>query len=247
MAGSMRWPDLPSISMSQYWLARAGLRFACLCVVAGSVCTQSAWAQAVPTPGPDNEQIYPQLEHDATIETRLDVDFDGDGRSDTLFVAQSRTGRKVIAMQTSGDGGKHRVVGVLQLSLRPLVPAQLSYSGGLLSIADLTGDDTATQVRYQFKFDHQLRTFRLAALDVGRYSRKRRHDSVRLNWEPDSGRQMLAYGRPSSGADSEAGYRYGDVHRTSRAPASLTMERTPTGDEVLTRAGVRLGQGVSEE
>lgn|GEM_PF-933158 len=246
MTRSMPSLDLSPTLRNLYWPRWILVRIAWSCLVTAGACAQ-VWAQVIPSPGIDLEQISSQLEADATIETRLDVDFDGDGRTDTVLVTQSRYGRRVLAIQAHRDDGGHRLIGTLELSQQPLVPVQLSYADGLISIVDLTGDDTATQVRYQFKFDRQLRTLRLAALDVGRYSRKRRHDSVRLNWDPGEGRQSLAYGKPAIGADSENGYRYGDVERTRRAPAMLTMEQTPTGDEVLAQAGVKLGKGGHED
>ena len=191
------------------------------------------------------DAIYERLERDATIETRLDVDFDGDGEVDTLFVAEGGRGRRAVAMQAyrSADGGSHRAIGVLQLPPAPLVPAQLSFDNGVLSIVDLTGNDTTTQTRYAFGFDRGARTLTLVGLDVARFSRKRLHGSVRLNWDPVYGNHALSYGRLGGGAGSEDGYRYDDVRRSQRKAPRLTMERTPTGDEALARAGVRLGQG----
>lgn len=225
---------------------RAHRSVAWLLAAAVAALPLAAAAQAVPIPPMTATEVSAQLEGNATLESRLDVDFDFDGELDTVFVALGSRGRMAIAMQAYRDAGGegHRRIGVLRLPDSPLMPAQLALRSGVLSIDDLTGSDTATQATYRFRYDRKLRTLRLVGLDAARYSRRRLHGSVRLNWDPVSGLQALSFGTPTGGEGSEQGYRYGDVRRKLRKAPALTFGRTPTADQALEQAGVRLGQGM---
>jgi hypothetical protein len=223
---------------------RAGSRLAWTTLLLACVCF-AVHAQRLPVPTMTDEQISELLEGDATLESRLDADLDGDGEIDTVFVAQDSRSRHAVAMLAYRDatGAGHRRIGMLRLDSPPLVRARMRMDGRVLAIEDLTGSgDTATQAAYRFRFDRKAGGLRLVGLDAARYSRKRRHDAVRLNWDPASGRQVLAYGTPSRSEGSEAGYHYGAPKRSTRKSPALSMDATPTADEALWRAGVRLGQ-----
>jgi hypothetical protein len=224
--------------------ARAGSRLAWTTLLLACACF-AVHAQRLPVPTMTDEQISELLEGDATLESRLDADLDGDGEIDTVFVTQDSRSRHAVAMLAYRDGADvgHRKIGRLRLDSPPLVRARLRMDGRVLAIEDLTGSgDTATQAAYRFRFDRKPGGLRLVGLDAARYSRKRRHDAVRLNWDPVSGRQVLTYGTPSRSEGSEAGYRYGAPKRSTRKSPALAMDATPTADEALWRAGVRLGQ-----
>ncbi len=220
----------------------AWLLLACACA--------AAQAQQLPVPALSDAQISELLEGDATVETRLDTDLNGDGEIDTVFVAQDSRSRHAVAMLAfrDRDGGGHRRIGTLRLDSPPQVRARLDFEAGVLTLEDLTGSgDTVTQAAYRFRFDRKAGRLRLVDLAAARYSRERRHDAVRLNWDPVSGHHVLAYGKPSLGEGSEAGYRYGPPRRSKRKAPMLPMEATPTADEALWRAGVRLGEGPPPE
>ena len=210
-----------------------------------------ARAQAIPVPVLTDGQLSELMEGDATLETRLDADLDADGETDTVFVAQGSRARSAVAMRADRDAEgetRHRRVGALRLDSPPLVRAQLRMEGGVLVIEDLTGSgDTTTQAAYRFRFDRKTGTLRLVGLAAARYSRKRLHGSARLNWDPVSGHQALAYGTPSRVDGSESGYRYGPARRSVRKAPALAMDAAPTADEALWLAGVRLGEGPPAE
>lgn len=215
------------------------------CCVAGL-----AHAQRMPLGPMGDAQVSELLEGDATLEARLDVDLNGDGDIDTVFVAQGSDSRHAVAMLAwrRGEQSGHRRIGRLELDRPPLVRAGLRVREGVLEIEDVTGSgDTTTQAAYRFRFDRKRGGLLLVGLDAARYSRKRRHDAVRLNWDPVSGHHALAYGVPGQGPDSEAGYRYGPARRSTRRSPALAMEQTPSADQLLWQAGVRLGEGPRAE
>lgn len=219
------------------------------CCLGLMACVGGARAQAVPVPLMDAEDISAQLRGDETLESRLDADLDRDGETDTVFVAQGSRARSVRVMLAYRDdaGGGHRLAGRMALPNDPLVAADLGFADGELRIGDMTGADTAIQANYCFRFDRKARTFHLVGLDAARYSRRRLHDSVRMNWDPVHGPLTLSFGKPGNGPGSEEGYRYDDVRRRMRKAPALTMERTPTAEQALADAGVRLGQGVDRD
>lgn len=219
-----------------------GLSLCCAC--------GAAFAQRLPVPPLSDAQISELLEGDATVETRLDTDLNGDGELDTVFVAQGSQSRQAVAMLAWRDrgGSGHRRIGTLRLDHPPLVRARLRMHDGVLVIEDLTGSgDTATQAEYRFRYDRKAGGLRLVGLAAARYSRRRLHDAVRLNWDPVSGRQTLAYGKPSGAQDGEGGYRYGPARSSVRKAGPLPMEATPSADQALWRAGVRLGEALPRE
>lgn len=235
MGPSVRWGD-------------GGLqRFFAALLLAGLA--NAAFAQSLPLPPLGSDEVSELLEGDQTLEERMDVDVNGDGDADVVLVVQGSRSRAVLVLLARRDasGGEYRRIGRLSLPLDALVPVQLAYESGVLRIEDLTGTDTMTQASYRFRFDRKAGAFRLTGLDAARYSRRRLHDAVRLNWEPVSGREVVTYGKPAQGGDSEAGYRYGAPRVRIRKGAPPSMNTTPTADQALARAGVRLGQGPAPE
>lgn len=232
---------MPGWTMPRVSLAFAGFALASV--------ASSAFAQSLPMPPFGSDEVSGLLEDDQTLEDRMEVDFNGDGDADVLLVVQGSRSRAVLVLLARRDanGASYRRVGRLSLPVDALVPVQLGYEGGVLRIEDLTGHDTMTQASYRFRFDRKAAAFRLVGLDAARYSRRRLHDAVRLNWEPVSGREVLTYGKPAQGEGSDAGYRYGTPQVRIRKGAPPSMDATPTADQALARAGVRFGQGPAPE
>lgn len=134
-------------------------------------------------PRPDEASLLSYGPDNATIETRLDADFTGDGLNDVAFVAASEDARVLIVMIAYADELSSGIepVGKTALEEHPLGSANLSVKKGVLIVEDLTGGTTAINVLYRYRFDKAEHRMRLIGDDVSQYSRTNNHDAFEVS------------------------------------------------------------------
>jgi hypothetical protein len=155
-----------------------------LCFLSLSAAATAAFAAERILPPPMSaEEVANYIPDGARIETRLDVDVNGDGMPDTIFVAASddrRVLKVMVAYVGEFDNG-HEPVGEVEMDVDPLGAASLSVKKGVLLVEDLTGGTTAIQSLYRYRFEAKAHRMRLIGDDVTLYSRTNAHDSTSIS------------------------------------------------------------------
>lgn len=167
----------------------------------------------------------------AQVETRLDVDFTGDGLRDAAFVVrgeEKRLLKVMVAYETDVDVG-YDPAGEMSLDISPLGGASLSVKKGVLIVEDLGGGTTAIQSLYRFRYDPKARRMRLIGDDVTLYSRTNAHDSTAISTNRLTGLQVLT--RSVVGEDGT--YTEQPPQHRKVATRPIWMEDAPSPDETL--------------
>lgn len=117
------------------------------------------------------------------LETRLDIDVNGDSLIDTVFIADSEEKRVLMVLMTYADKFNmgQEPIGKLELETFPLGKGNLRFEKGVLILEDLTGGTTAISTLYRYRFDKKNRRMRLIGDDVMQYSRTNAHDSFKVS------------------------------------------------------------------
>lgn len=169
------------------------------------------------------------------IEARLDADVTGDGRNDVIYVA-SNVHERVLGVIAGGEHTAQigrRAIGEAALDTSPQVPIALGFENGMLSVEDLTGTDTVTLSRYQYRYEQLQNRMRLFALICEQYSPTFSHGSSRLSWNLDEGDHVVEYGHVVTLDTGEDVYVYESENRTSRKTAAVYVEDAPSPAELL--------------
>lgn len=203
----------------------------------------SAHADPEPKFEPMTEQmLIDTLPAGASLEVRLDGDFNGDGIVDTAFIGGTEEKRLLMVMlgyKDEFDWG-HSPAGELELDAYPLGPATLSIKKGVLVVEDLTGGTTATSTTYRYRYDAKLPEpgMRLIGLDAENYSRTNSHDSFKISWNLLSGAFVSRRGRVNEGA-GDAAYRYDPERKSVRTSAPILLDATPNPDELIQQVSAK--------
>ena len=176
------------------------------------------------------EQLASYMPDGARIETRLDVDINGDGLRDMVFVARNDEVRvlKVMMAYVSETDMGHDPVGELRMGDSPLGGAALSVKKGVLIVEDLDGGTTAIQSLYRFRYDPAAKRMRLIGDDVTLYSRTNQHGSTSISTNRLTGVRVAT--------ESELeGETYVDrpAKRSQISKKAIYMEDAPTPDDTL--------------
>lgn len=169
------------------------------------------------------------------VEGRLDVDLNGDGRTDVVYVAQNMHER-VLGVIAGGEYTAQigrRAIGEGVLDASPQAPIALGFENGVLTVDDLAGTGTVTLARYQYRYDRMQNRMRLFALICEQYSPTLSHGSVRLSWNLDEGDHVVEHGQVVTLDTGEDVYVYESENRMSRKPAAMYMEDAPSPAEML--------------
>ena len=164
------------------------------------------------------------------VETRLDVDFTGDGLRDSAFVLRSEERRilKVMVGYATDVDVDYDPAGEMEMDISPLGSAALTAKKGVLLVEDLTGGTTAIQSLYRFRYEPATKRMRLIGDDVTLYSRTNQHGSTSISTN------RLTGARVTTESDIE-GETYVDrpAKRSQVAKKLVYMEDAPTPDDTL--------------
>lgn len=141
----------------------------------------------------ESGELRSRLPAGASIEARLDGDFNNDGLRDLAAVGRTEEERKLVvlvAFSSDTDMG-YRPVGAMAMDISPLGDARLSFKGGVLIVEDLTGGTTAIASLYRFRYDQPADRMRLIGDDVTLYSRTNMHGSVEMSTNRLTGTQIV--------------------------------------------------------
>lgn len=144
----------------------------------------SAAAVAKGPPPSTNEELAAYLPDGATVESRIDADFNGDGMKDIAIVSANDDARVLtvfLAYVAEFDTG-YEPIGTGALDVGPLGAAGLRMQKNVLVVEDLTGGTSATSSTYRFRFDAAESKMRLIGLDAEFYSRTFQHGSRKLSF-----------------------------------------------------------------
>lgn len=169
------------------------------------------------------------------IEARLNADVTGDGRRDVVYVAYSRNERVLGVIA----GGKRtaklgrRAIGEGALGVSPQASVALGFKNGVLTVEDLSGTDTVTLARYQYRYERPKNRMRLFALVCERYSPTLSHGSNRLSWNLARGDYVVERGQVVTLDTGEEVYVYAPAKRKSRKTVPVYMENAHSQVELF--------------
>ena len=197
-------------------------------------------AQAAPLPDVDappvmelltDGELLARYPGQAQLEVRLDADFNGDGVTDTAYVARIPDEWRQLGVMIgySGDTDMgYAPVGVAFLDVYPLGRAALSAKKGVLIVEDLSGGTSAIASTYRYRYDAAENRMRLIGDDVTYYSRTNQHDKVQISTNRLTGQRLRTVFR-LSGEDYEAQ----PAVRETVPKAQVYMEEAPAPDVTL--------------
>lgn len=176
------------------------------------------------------------------IEARLDADVTGDGHIDVVYVARS-VHERVLGVIAGGEHTAQlgrRAIGEGALDASPQVPVALGFADDVLTVEDLTGAETLTAARYQYRYELLQNRMRLFNLVCEQYSPTLSHGSRRLSWNLDQGDHVVEHGQVVTLDTGEDVYVYEPESRTSRKPPPVYLGDAPSPAELLVSgAGAR--------
>ncbi|TXI48064.1 MAG: hypothetical protein E6Q50_11955 [Lysobacter sp.] len=178
----------------------------------------------------DTLKSYLHNDPSVQVETRLDVDFTGDGLRDSAFVLRGEERRilKVMVGYATEVDVDYDPAGEMEMDISPLGSAALTAKKGVLLVEDLTGGTTAIQSLYRFRYEPATKRMRLIGDDVMLYSRTNQHGSTSISTN------RLTGARVTTESEIE-GETYVDrpAKRSQVAKKPLYMEDAPTPDDTL--------------
>ena len=167
----------------------------------------------------------------ATVESRLEADFTGDGLRDLAVVVRNDDVRVLETFQgyVGDDASGYEPLGKMAMDPSPLGSAGLSVQKGVLLVEDLTGGTSAVQSRYRFRYDPGEAAMRLIGDDVSYYSRTNQHDSLSISTNRLTGTQLVT--RSVLGDDGTYADKPAQRKKVSSAP--IYMDDAPTPEDTL--------------
>ena len=169
--------------------------------------------------------IEPTVAAGETIESRLDGDFNGDGRADLAYIVAAEDWRE-LRVAIAGRAG----VEALDLDLHPLGPGSLSLSGGVLEFTDLTGGTTAYSATRRFRYDGIRNRMRLIGMEVTLYSRTFAHDGYEGSWNLLTGEGK---GHELRADEANRAYQKARQHSFRRRVRPVWLADAPDPEELL--------------
>jgi len=165
--------------------------------------------------------IEPTVAAGESLETRLDGDFNGDGKADLAYIAAAEDWRELRVVIAGRDG-----VEALDLGTDPVGPGTLSLANGVLKFEDLTGGTTAYASTRRYRYDGIRNKMRLIGLDVTFYSRTFAHDGYETSWNLLTGEGKAAELRLTTAGDPA----YDKAHEVSFRRRTRPVWLTDTPD-----------------
>lgn len=202
-------------------------------MIARVVAAVSLFAAAMPAlarppsvPKADNAELTGMLATGETLEGRVDGDLDGDGQIDTAFVGRGEDKRSLYVAITYCDqfSCSHAPMGPGPLDPYPLGTAELSVTRGVLTVKDLTGGTSATQVIYRLRYEPATKKMRLIGLDTSFYSRTYAHDGREMSWNLLTGDRTT---RAMTLVKGGGGYVNGPIIRSRKLSKPVYLEKLP--------------------
>lgn len=197
-------------------------------------------AQAAPLPDVDappvmelltDGELLARYPGQAQLEVRLDADFNGDGVTDTAYVARIPDEWRQLGVMIgySGDTDMgYAPVGDAFLDVYPLGRAALSAKKGVLIVEDLSGGTSAIASTYRYRYDAAENRMRLIGDDVTYYSRTHQHDRVDISTNRLTGQR------------TRQRFKVGEVHyepqplvKETVSKAAVYMEEAPLPEDTL--------------
>ena len=193
-----------------------------------------ATAQRVPIASQD--ELQNARADGATVEVRVDGDFNGDGETDTAFIENGNDSRRLhvlLAYRTETDLG-HDPAGSHDLESSALGPAQLSVAKGVLVVKDLTGGTSAIEATYRYRWDAAAKKMRLIGLDASSYSRTFQHDTHEISWNLLTGDFVSRYMKlKPEGSKGDEAYLDPVERKRKRPSRPLYLDSTPDPDALI--------------
>ena len=190
--------------------------------------TVACGAFAQPGPRHSEAAIVAMLKPGEELEARVDGDFNGDGETDTAFIAAGPGQRTVHVVFAARKGAEFGFVpaGRFTLPSDRLGPADLSVIKDVLVIKDVTGGTTALAATYRFRGDAAAGKMQLIGLDARLYSRTFAHDGAKMSWNLLTGDLITARLELTANGEDSANREAG-TKRVRRPIAIIDMEYTP--------------------
>lgn len=192
--------------------------------------------------GPAAAQDVPQpsLGAGESVETRLQGDFNADGRPDLAYIARGEDMRqlRVVTSFVSEVEIGENLPQVLPLDPYPLGDGSLKLQRNVLVLEDLTGGTTAVSSTHRFRWDAKLAALRLIGLDATLYSRTYAHDGAEASWNLLTGDLVTRTLRLNRGSGDAAYDKVGEK-RAKRPSKPLRLEDSPSGEDLLGWPGAK--------
>lgn len=172
------------------------------------------------------------------VESRLDADFNGDGKVDAAAVMrddehEARSLQVVIGYVDEVGFGHDPIDGVA-LDPYPLGNASLRLKDGVLIVEDLAGGTTAIASTYRYRYEPGEHRMRLIGDDVSHYSRTNNHDALEISTNRLTGlriRQVMK--RLEEPAADDAAYDPQPETRETVPTTPIYMAEAPSPEETL--------------
>jgi hypothetical protein len=172
------------------------------------------------------------------VESRLDADFNGDGKVDAAAVMrddehEARSLQVLIGYADDYSFGHDPIDGVA-MDPYPLGDASLSFRKGVLIVDDLTGGTTAIASTYRYRYDPEEHRMRLIGDDVSHYSRTNAHDALEISTNRLTGlriRQVMK--RLEETAEDDAAYDPQPEVRETVPTTPIYMAESPSPEFTL--------------
>jgi hypothetical protein len=177
-------------------------------------------------PRPSDVILADHLAKGETFEARVDGDLNGDGDADVAFVGRAEESRHLYVMmayRTPVDFG-HEPAGRGPLEPDALGNADLKIARGVLTVTDLTGGTSATQVTYRLRWEPATKRMRVIGRDTFFYSRSWAHDGAKTSWNLLTGVQTRQVHKLVAPGDP---YAPGPVVTSRRPTLPVYIDRIP--------------------
>lgn len=190
------------------------------------------------TPLAAQEGPRAHLNEGETIEVELRADLNGDRNPDLAYVAAMEDQRELRVVISYADelSFGELPVQTLALDAYPLADAVLAVKGSargkVLLIEELTGGTTAVASTHRFRWDEAQGKMMLSGLDATLYSRTFAHDGREASWNLLTGDLITRTLQLNTG-NGDAAYRKVDEKRSKKPSPPLTLDQSPSGDQLL--------------
>ena len=165
------------------------------------------------------------------VETQLESDFNGDGRTDIAMVIRNDDERWLLVAVGEGKGLKR--IGLGELDPYPLGDASLEAKKGVLLITDLTGGTTAIQSTYRYRFEAATGRMQLIGDDASLYSRTNTHGGIEVSTNRLTGVRLTQ----ESTLDDKGEYRFSRQKKSTVPKDKLYLETAPKPEDTVGLGG----------
>ena len=165
------------------------------------------------------------------VETQLESDFNGDGKTDIAMVIRNDDERWLLVAVGEGKGLKR--IGLGELDPYPLGDASLEAKKGVLLITDLTGGTTAIQSTYRYRFEAATGRMQLIGDDASLYSRTNTHGGIEVSTNRLTGVRLTQ----QSTLDDKGEYRFSKQKKSTIPKDKLYLETAPKPEDTVGLGG----------